>query len=72
MNNQFSTIESYNDDELNHLLNSTLQNTFGLKTFRPGQREALVTLLRQKRLLCIQPTGHGKSLGGFKIQVQQC
>ena len=50
------------DKELDELLQSTLENTFQLKAFRPGQREALITLLTEGRLLCIQPTGHGKSL----------
>lgn len=44
-----------------HLLN-LLQNKFGFKAFRPGQLEAIRTLLYTHRLLCIQPTGHGKSL----------
>lgn len=39
-----------------------LQTTFGFKEFRPSQREAIVSLLNHGRLLCIQPTGHGKSL----------
>lgn len=48
--------------DLSHALESTLQTTFGLKQFRPGQKEALICLLKEKHLLCIQPTGHGKSL----------
>ncbi|MCA9704608.1 MAG: RecQ family ATP-dependent DNA helicase [Myxococcales bacterium] len=39
-----------------------LRERFGFDAFRPGQREALEALWRQRRLLCIQPTGHGKSL----------
>lgn len=39
-----------------------LKSTFGFQAFRPGQKEAIVTLLNQGRLLSIQPTGHGKSL----------
>jgi ATP-dependent DNA helicase RecQ len=39
-----------------------LRNQFQFPHFRPGQREALTTLLEEGRLLCIQPTGHGKSL----------
>ncbi|MDX1649945.1 MAG: ATP-dependent DNA helicase RecQ, partial [Myxococcota bacterium] len=34
----------------------------GLETFRPGQREAVETLLRARRLLLVAPTGGGKSL----------
>lgn len=56
------TIPPQNAHDLDHLLQSTLENTFQLKAFRPGQREALATLLNQGQLLCIQPTGHGKSL----------
>ncbi|OGV51072.1 MAG: hypothetical protein A3F46_06740 [Legionellales bacterium RIFCSPHIGHO2_12_FULL_42_9] len=56
------TNPTQNDYELNNLLQSTLENTFKLNAFRPGQRDALVTLLTQGQLLCIQPTGHGKSL----------
>ncbi len=39
-----------------------LQEKFGLSEFRPGQIEAMQTLLGRNRLLCIQPTGYGKSL----------
>ena len=35
---------------------------FGFDAFRPGQREAIEALFGQGRLICIQPTGHGKSL----------
>ena len=55
-------IAPHSDNNLDELLLSTLKNTFKLDRFRPGQQEALVTLLTQGRLLCIQPTGHGKSL----------
>jgi ATP-dependent DNA helicase RecQ len=34
----------------------------GLATFRPGQREAIETLLARGRLLLVAPTGGGKSL----------
>src|SRR6476620_4939720 len=40
----------------------TLQKKFGFQSFRPGQLEAITTLMMDGRLLCIQPTGHGKSL----------
>jgi len=39
-----------------------LQEKFGMPAFRPGQREAMQVLLEHHRLLCIQPTGYGKSL----------
>ena len=43
-------------------LQALLAERFGFAEFRPGQREAIEALLQQRRLLCIQPTGHGKSL----------
>lgn len=43
-------------------LQTTLQDQFGFETFRPGQLEAITTLLTEGQLLCILPTGHGKSL----------
>ncbi|PRP93700.1 RecQ family ATP-dependent DNA helicase [Enhygromyxa salina] len=43
-------------------LDQVLLERFGFSSFRPGQREALEALLERRRLLCIQPTGHGKSL----------
>ena len=35
---------------------------FGHPSFRPGQREAIETLLEKRRLLLVAPTGGGKSL----------
>ncbi len=43
-------------------LYNILQTQFGFTSFRPGQLAALTALMAQGRLLCIQPTGHGKSL----------
>jgi len=43
-------------------LDTVLRDRFGFASFRPGQREAIETLLEKRRLLCIQPTGYGKSL----------
>ena len=34
----------------------------GYEAFRPGQREAILTLLEKGRLLLVAPTGGGKSL----------
>lgn len=48
--------------EISAQLLDVLQKTFGFNQFRPGQLEALTTLMMQNRLVCIQPTGHGKSL----------
>ncbi|WP_341939336.1 RecQ family ATP-dependent DNA helicase [Marinimicrobium sp. C2-29] len=39
-----------------------LQQTFGLKTFRPGQREVIDVLQEGRSALAIFPTGGGKSL----------
>ncbi len=39
-----------------------LHRVFGFNTFRKGQLEAISALFLHGRLLCIQPTGHGKSL----------
>ncbi len=47
---------------MNNNLQKILQEKFYFENFRPGQQEAITTLLEQGRLLCIQPTGHGKSL----------
>src|SRR5882757_7583165 len=35
---------------------------FGLKAFRPGQREVVATVLAGHDCLCVMPTGGGKSL----------
>src|SRR5579863_5471405 len=43
-------------------IQDTLETVFGFKTFRSGQKEALLALMEHGRVLCIQPTGHGKSL----------
>lgn len=43
-------------------LTRVLHSTFGFSEFRQGQLQALNTLMSHGRLLCIQPTGHGKSL----------
>ncbi|MFT5358639.1 MAG: ATP-dependent DNA helicase RecQ, partial [Polyangiales bacterium] len=41
---------------------TALRERFGFPEFRPGQLDAINSLFEQGRLLCIQPTGHGKSL----------
>lgn len=43
-------------------LEALLKERFGMETFRTGQLEAICSLMENNRLLCIQPTGHGKSL----------
>lgn len=55
-------MEMVQENTLHNKLHAILQGTFGFQTFRPGQLEALTNLLTKGRLLCIQPTGHGKSL----------
>ncbi len=44
------------------LLKQTLTKVFGLQDFRPSQLLAIETLFEKGRVLCILPTGHGKSL----------
>lgn len=48
--------------QLQDVLQTTLQQTFGLSQFRHGQMQAITTLMTQGRVLCILPTGYGKSL----------
>ncbi len=43
-------------------LTAALKETFGFPEFRPGQYEAITTLLNHGRVLSIKPTGYGKSL----------
>lgn len=49
-------------EEITKKLLDVLNTTFQLDEFRPGQLDALLLLMQQGRLLCIQPTGYGKSL----------
>jgi len=50
------------EQNIKQQLTQVLHTTFGFTDFRQGQLEALNELMNQGRLLCIQPTGHGKSL----------
>src|SRR5687768_1979243 len=43
-------------------LRGHLQNLFGLDDFRPAQREVIEDVLRGRDVLCVMPTGAGKSL----------
>jgi ATP-dependent DNA helicase RecQ len=43
-------------------LREHLQNLFGLDDFRPAQREVIEDVLGGKDVLCVMPTGAGKSL----------
>ena len=51
-----------NIQNFQNLLHTTLRQTFGLQEFRGIQQEAIHTLMTKGRLLCILPTGYGKSL----------
>jgi ATP-dependent DNA helicase RecQ len=41
---------------------SALERYFGYSEFRPGQREAILSVLRGRDTLIVMPTGGGKSL----------
>ena len=43
-------------------LREQLQNLFGLDEFRPRQREVIEDVLRGRDVMCVMPTGAGKSL----------
>src|SRR5579872_7453676 len=43
-------------------LREHLQELFGLDDFRPAQRDVIEDVLRGKDVLCVMPTGAGKSL----------
>src|SRR3954467_4680692 len=43
-------------------LREHLQNLFGLDDFRPSQREVIESVLAGRDVLCVMPTGAGKSL----------
>jgi ATP-dependent DNA helicase RecQ len=43
-------------------IDRVLLERFGFSSFRPGQRDSIDALLAGGSLLCIQPTGYGKSL----------
>lgn len=49
-------------DVQKNFLHKTLRETFGFEAFRGIQLDAIQTLMTQGRLLCILPTGYGKSL----------
>src|SRR5438874_10856741 len=43
-------------------LRERLQELFGLEEFRPAQREVIEEVLAGRDVLCVMPTGAGKSL----------
>jgi ATP-dependent DNA helicase RecQ len=56
-----STADAALEESLGSALETALVR-LGYSDFRPGQREAIDTLLRDRRLLLVAPTGGGKSL----------
>src|SRR4051794_13792349 len=54
--------QASNLETLTKQLQEKLQITFGFQDFREGQLSSMLTLLTKGRLLCILPTGYGKSL----------
>lgn len=43
-------------------MEGALRERFGLERFRPGQREVIESVLARRDVLCVMPTGGGKSL----------
>ena len=43
-------------------LEQTLRERFGMEQFRPGQRDVIENVLSGRDVLCVMPTGGGKSL----------
>src|SRR5437764_4547202 len=43
-------------------LERTLRERFGLEQFRPGQRAVIESVIGGRDVLCVMPTGGGKSL----------
>ena len=43
-------------------LESVLRDVFGLEGFRPHQREVIQDVMSGSDVLCVMPTGAGKSL----------
>ena len=43
-------------------LEQTLRDRFGLERFRPGQRDVIENVIAGRDVLCVMPTGGGKSL----------
>jgi ATP-dependent DNA helicase RecQ len=43
-------------------LRQQLQDLFGLDDFRPAQREVIEDVMGGRDVLCVMPTGAGKSL----------
>ena len=47
---------------MNADISATLEHTFGFTTFRPGQEQAIRSILAGQHTLSVMPTGAGKSL----------
>ncbi|HEV2292755.1 MAG TPA: ATP-dependent DNA helicase RecQ [Tepidisphaeraceae bacterium] len=52
----------YNRTSMSDPLRDQLQELFGLDDFRPAQREVIEDVLRGRDVMCVMPTGAGKSL----------
>ncbi len=48
--------------EISDLQPESYLETFGLRTFRPGQKDVIQSVLQGRDCLCVMPTGGGKSL----------
>src|SRR5215213_8760081 len=57
----FGRRDGYNPHQMLDL-REHLQNLFGLDEFRPSQREVIADVLAGRDVLCVMPTGAGKSL----------
>lgn len=55
-------MQQQNYQQLERQLKSSLQTIFGFQDFREGQLKAMMTIMETGKLLCILPTGYGKSL----------
>src|SRR4051812_31122345 len=53
---------AYNPPSMDDQLRAQLQDLFGLDDFRPAQRGVIEDVLAGRDVLCVMPTGAGKSL----------
>jgi ATP-dependent DNA helicase RecQ len=60
--NHFAQPFSYTPRAMSEDLREQLQRIFGLDDFRPAQREVIEDILAGRDVLCVMPTGAGKSL----------
>ncbi len=50
------------DEEIELKINRILKEVFGFNSFRAGQKEIIINLVKKKDVLAIMPTGSGKSI----------